>query len=55
LWWHLRNVVVTDNVQYVVVANDLKHSGLLVAWHYREVPRERREALIDLASSIYKK
>ena len=29
--------------------------GLLVAWHYREVPKEKREALIELAASIYKK
>ena len=30
-------------------------AGLLVAWHYREVPKDRREALFELAASIYKK
>jgi len=29
--------------------------GLLVAWHYREVPKEKREALYKLAASIYEK
>merc|ERR1719483_800422 len=29
--------------------------GLLVAWHYREVPKEKRDLLLELASSIYKK
>ena len=29
--------------------------GLLVAWHYREVSRDRREDLLEKASSIYKK
>ena len=29
--------------------------GLLVAWHYREVPKEKRDSLLELAASIYKK
>ena len=29
--------------------------GLLVAWHYREVPRERKDSLLEQASTIYKK
>ena len=29
--------------------------GLLVAWHYREVPKDKKEALFLLAASIYKK
>jgi len=29
--------------------------GLLVAWHYREVPKEKRDHLYKLAASIYEK
>lgn len=29
--------------------------GLLVAWHYREVPKEKREIVNRIAASIYRK
>ena len=29
--------------------------GLLVAWHYREVPREIKDTLLEKASNIYRK
>lgn len=33
----------------------VENKGLLVAWHYREVPKEKRDNLYQIASSIYDK